>query len=271
MSNPKTQSNANSPELAALLNKQSALAALEKKLSSIDRAISEQHEKREQARAAAPPVREIEAQIEQLLASEATGSITDQERAKRESELQQQLAKTRAAAAGASEKAYRVQATVTGLEAQRRDMEKAVMQACRECHRALDIFLMSEAERVGREYLAAAKIVRDRHLQLVALGQVHMHALRKTVNSITQIYADELLLPAFKVGGHDEYAEGRAKSLLFFEGSFALNAMCHEAISPERQRIEDMGAALEWLGARFYRLAKGGEVIEEEMERSSDA
>jgi hypothetical protein len=270
MSTSRTQSNAHTPELAAQLKAQADLAALEKKLSSIGAAIEEQNAKIDQARAAVPSLPAVQARLGDLLASEAAGQITSKERELREGELAREAAKVSAAAADASAKVARIQATISGLEAQQRQTKAAIAKAHGKCLETVDAFLMAEAESLGREYFEFAKGLYDRFLKLMAIDTLHKGATGiGRSGKITQLESYELHLPAFRVGGHDDVTFGRAKSRLFVEGGGVyLERPINEAIESERARLASLGVALRWHESRFRELA---EETDDELEHSSNA
>jgi hypothetical protein len=260
-----------SPELAVQLRAQAELAALEKKLSSIAAAIEEQDAKINQARAAVPSLPAVQARLGDLLASEAAGHISSKERELREGELAREAAKVSAAAADASAKVARIQATISGLEAQQRQTKAAIAKAHGKCLEAVDAFLMAEAESLGREYLEFAKGLYDRFLKLMALDQLHRQAtgIAGRHGKIQQLDSYELHLPAFRVGGHDDVTFGRTRSRLFVEGGGVyLERPINEAIESERARLASLGVALMWHESRFRELA---EETDHELEHSSNA
>lgn len=273
MRSVRSQEQANRPsaELVALLKRQSELQALEKKLKSIERAIEEQNAKIEKARAAVPSIQAIEARIGDLLASEAAGHITEKEREEREAALSKEAAKVRAAAAEASSIVSRVQATISGLDAQRRNVMAEIARAHRKCHDALDAYLMAEAERIGQAYLALAKNLYDKFLQLLAIDRLHRSSTGEggRYGRITGLDSQALVLPAFRVGGCTDHAVGNAKSRLFTEGGMTIDRPIEEAIKSERARLDALGVALSWNGSRFRASEEPDEQTDEE--RSAEA
>lgn len=254
-----------STELAALLKRQSELAALEKKRNAIEAAIAEQNEKIDQARAAAPSMQRINALIGDLLASEAAGLITTREREQREGELNKEAAKVRAAEAEASVKISRIHATISGLEAQRRDAKAAIMKARCECHEALCALLLSEAEHLGREYLECAKGVYARFNQLMAIDTLHRQATGVRYSEITRMDSHLLYLPAFQAGGDDALACGRTKSRLFNLG-VEYDLPIAEALEAARSRFASLGVNLTYNSALFCDSADADEPAEQAPE-----
>ena len=184
--------------------------------------------------------------------------------------MAREAAKVSAAAADASAKVARIQATISGLEAQQRQTKAAIAKAHGKCLEAVDAFLMAEAESLGREYLEFAKGLYDRFLKLMALDQLHRQAtgIAGRHGKIQQLDSYELCLPAFRVGGHDDATVGRSKSRLFVEGGVFLNRPVEEAIESETARLASLGVALRWHESRFKELA---DQTEDELEHSSNA
>jgi len=232
-----------SPALATLLKRQSELSALEKKLKHIEATISEQNERIDQARAAAPSMQRINALIGDLLASAAAGFITEREREQREGELQKEAVKIRAAEAEASAKVSRIHATISGLEEQLRDTNAAMIKARCECNEVLCALLLAEAERLGQEYLEFAKGVYSRFNQLMAIDTLHMQATGSRYSEITRMDWYQLFLPAFQAGGDDALAFGRGKSRLFNLASESERPRA-EALEAARNRFASLGVVL---------------------------
>ena len=161
-----------SPELAAVLAHQEAIARLTKQVGSIDAAIVEQEQKLAAARERRPSSEAIEQRRQELFAAEALGQVTEAEREARERELDREAAEIKERWASVDQSISRMEAALSGLSAQHEETTEQLQTLHAMTPELIEPLVVAEAERACADYVNAALVVKERFLQLMSLSSI---------------------------------------------------------------------------------------------------
>jgi len=245
-----TKQDAASAELAAVLEKQTLIESIHARISATEAAIAPNEARLAKALEAVPDVETIEQQRESLLAAEASGQVSAAEREGRERELDATAGKARAGALEKGKIAARIEATLRGLRGQRERDEAALQEAIETKRAALAAFLEAEAERVGKEYVDAARTLYPAYLRLMALSDL----LRSATGGTKQFRRTwQFYLPAFDLRACDGLFYERRTGLEYFredelvtvgDPGWAQEHRLSDADQQERERLTSLGITL---------------------------
>jgi DNA repair exonuclease SbcCD ATPase subunit len=226
-------------QLAALLESQQAIKKLQGLIRASDTAMMEWETKLAGVRDAMPSTDALEAELQRLFADEALGRVSTAERAKREQELEAELAKVRRRIAEAGQSVSRIELALSGLRKQRAADGAALQQARERRQELLAEFLLAEAERVGREYLEHAERLRDLFGQVLALDELHQRAAGDG-RSIRGVTCSRIFVPSFNLSVHQAADHPNWPGALF-RGDVMTESCLTKARGAERERLAAMG------------------------------
>lgn len=162
----------NNPDLQAVLDNQNAITEARAAVGMLEGAIANIKREIDEARSRRPSDIGINQELENLRAAVVLGEVTADEAKAREGKLASDLLKVTHAAAKVDQEIARLEDTQNGLQ-RRMDDRQSELRLLNERHpELLRSLFLSEAERIGVDYVEAGTKVKESALRIYALNDL---------------------------------------------------------------------------------------------------
>lgn len=229
--------------LERVLQHQNEIKAAEQTITVLEGAIATQRQAIQEVNSFTTNLPQLLQQREDLLADIAVGDSSKEALAPLNAQIESEQKAMDKHTATAAKVVPEAKATIAGLERKLEATRSELADLKGETRDHVNIFLMVEAERIGKEYADAAMIVADKHRTLFAFNNL-LRAYGASCG-LMPVYSHELMLPLFNLEAHKGLDNptwpGQLGEVIKtkYDGKANDSALC-----AEKERIEALGVRL---------------------------